>query len=437
MLINSEKISKFLLILATLSLIIRKGIFLETFIPKPFEIFLLLALISSFFYFFPKNLDKFKIIDKKIYLALFIFLFSMGLATLISYLRYGVGFNTEGVLTTIRFLIIIIIFTLFYVFLKGDKIFFKRIWLSFLVPIIFIPFLIFPGLAYKFSLIKGDGRFYGFLQNPVLASFFFLIALSFFFGLFFKNFYQKKKLFALLFFFSSVIMVSFIFWSQSRTTWIGMIVTLITLNYLVINVFKRNKLNYVFLNFFLTFLLLVISFIILPSSAKATFLLRIFPQYVSFIRESHPDLRTISSEQFQQLLSRIKTEGGLPNIPGDELRPIFWKEYLKLFLKNPLGLGINYFPVLAVKINGEPAGTHNDYLNSFAYGGLGALGTFLYMLWRAFVNLRNKLKNFLSPSVVYYIGISSALAGLLICSILNGVAFINYFFWILLVMALV
>ena len=437
MLINPEKISKFLLILATLSLIIRKGIFLETFIPKPFEFFLFLALIGSIFYFFPKNLDKFKIIDKKIYLALFIFLFSVGLATLISYLRYGVGFNTEGVLTTIRFLIIIIIFILFYVFLKEDEIFFKRIWLSFLVPIIFTPFLIFPELAYKFSLVKGDGRFYGFLQNPALASLFFLVALSFFFGLFFKNFYQKKKLFALLFFFSSVIMTSFIFWSQSRTTWIEMVVALITLNYLIINVFKRNKLNYVLLNFFLTFLLLVISFIILPSSAKTTSLLRIFPQYTSFVRESHPDLQTTSSEQVRQVLSKIKTEGSMPDILYDQLRPTIWKEYLKSSLKNPLGLGLNYFPVLAIKINGEPAGTHNDYLNSFAYGGPGALGAFLYILWRAFVNLRNKLKNFLSPYVVYYIGISSALAGLLTCSILSGVALINYFFWILLVMALV
>jgi len=61
--------------LATLSLILRKEIFLETFIPKPFEFFLFLALIGSIFYFFPKNLDKFKIIDKKFYLALFIFYF--------------------------------------------------------------------------------------------------------------------------------------------------------------------------------------------------------------------------------------------------------------------------------------------------------------------------------------------------------------------------
>jgi len=216
-----------------------------------------------------------------------------------------------------------------------------------------------------------------------------------------------------------------------------MVVALITLNYLIINVFKRNKLNYVLLNFFLTFLLLVISFIILPSSAKTTSLLRIFPQYTSFVRESHPDLQTTSSEQVRQVLSKIKTEGSMPDILYDQLRPTIWKEYLKSSLKNPLGLGLNYFPVLAIKINGEPAGTHNDYLNSFAYGGPGALGAFLYILWRAFVNLRNKLKKNLSSYTIYYIGIGSALAGLLICSILNGVAFLNYFFWILLVMALV
>lgn len=433
---NLARISKLLLVLAVISLIFRKGLFLQAFIPKPFEIFLLLALIGSFFYFFPKNLNKFKLIDKKIYLALFIFLFSVCLATLISYLRYGVGFNVGGVLNAIRFLIIFITFILFYIYLQRDDVFFKRIWLSFLVPIIFTPFLIFPELAYKFSLVKGDDRFYGFLQNPALASLFFLVALSFFFGLFFKNFYQKKKLLSLLFFFSSVIMTSFIFWSQSRATWIGMVVTLITLNYLIINVFKRNKLNYVLLNFFLTFLLLVISFIILPSSAKTTSLLRIFPKYTSFVHESHPDLRTISLEQFQQVLSKIKTEGSMPDILYDQLRPTIWKEYLKLSLENPLGLGLNYFPVLAIKINGEPGGTHNDYLDFLAYGGMGTLGAFLYILWRVFINIRNKLKNFLSPYIIYYIGIGSALAGLLIYSTLNGVALFDYFFWILLVMAL-
>ncbi len=432
---NFAKISKFLLILATVSLIFRKGLFLQTFIPKPFEFFLFLALISSFFYFFPKNLNKFKIVDKKIYLALFIFLFSVGLATLISYLRYGVGFNIEGVLNTIRFLIIFIIFILFYTYLRADEVFFKRVWLSFLIPIIFTPFLIFPELAYKLSIAEADNRFYGFLQNPALASLFFLVALSFFFGLFFKNFYQKKKLFFLLFFFSSVIMVSFIFWSQSRATWIAMIVSLITLNYLIINVFK--KINYVFLNLFLTLLLLVISFIILPSSVKTTFLLRIFPEYTSFVRESHPDLRTTSSEQFRQVLSKIKTEGSIPDILYDQSRPTIWKEYLKLSLKNPLGLGLNYFPILAIKINGEPSGVHNDYLDFLAYGGMGALGAFLYILWRAFVNIRNKLKNFLSPYIVYRIGISSALVGLLIYGILNGVALFDYLFWILLVMAFV
>jgi len=158
---NFAKISKFLLILAAVSLIFRKGLFLQTFIPKPFEIFLFLALISSFFYFFPKNLNKFKIIDKKIYLALFIFLFSVGLATLISYLRYGVGFNIGGVLNTVRFLIMTITFILFYVFFKEDKIFYKRVWWTFFVPVIFIPLLIFPELAYKFSIVEQNGRFYG------------------------------------------------------------------------------------------------------------------------------------------------------------------------------------------------------------------------------------------------------------------------------------
>jgi len=65
------------------------------------------------------------------------------------------------VLNTVRFLIMTITFILFYVFFKEDKIFYKRVWWTFFVPVIFIPLLIFPELAYKFSIVEQDGRFYG------------------------------------------------------------------------------------------------------------------------------------------------------------------------------------------------------------------------------------------------------------------------------------
>ena len=438
---NFARISKFLLILATVSLIFRKGLFLQTFIPKPFEFFLFLALISSFFYFFPKNLDKFKIIDKKIYLALFIFLFSVGLATLISYLRYGVGFNIEGVLNTIRFLIIFITFILFYVFFKEDEIFYKRVWWTFFVPVIFIPFLIFPELAYKFSVVGEGGRFYGLLQSPADASLFFLIALSFSFGLFLKNFYQKKGFFCLAYFLLTVTMTSFVLWSQARAAWFGMVGSLIMVSYLVIIAFRKNLLKNLLLNAVMIILILILSFTILPSSTKIMSILRIFPQYNHYVREKFNNIHQLSSQNLNDLISKIKKESTspVPDLFYNQPRLAIWKDYLKLIPKNPLGLGLNYYrPELAVKLQGKPlGGYHNLLLECWTYGGITALGAFLYLLWRIILNIKNKIRdNSKNPLTIYNIGIASALFGLIINSIFGGLIFF-YFVWIILAMALI
>jgi hypothetical protein len=436
---NLSKISKTLLILATASLIFRKGVFLQTFTPKPFEFFLILALISGFFYFFPKNLNKFKNIDKKIYLALFIFLFSVGLATLISYLRYGVGFNAEGILNAIRFLIMIITFILFYVFLKEDEIFYKRVWRSFCVSVIFIPFLIFPELAYKLSLVKEDGRFYGFLQHPSTASLFFLVALSFFFVLFLKNFYQKRGCFCLVYFLLTATMASLVLWSQTRAAWLGMISVLIAANYLSIIPLRKKLLGYFLLNTAIIILILILAFTILPSSAKTTLILRIYPQYRQNILEKTDDPRQFSSENLRELIFKIKTGNIFPNLGFEQWRPVIWKGYLNLIPKNPFGLGVNYLPQLAVTVNKEAQGFHNLLLEFWAYGGIGSLGAFLYILWRTVLNIKNKIKSNsqnLSSVYIYNICVVSTLAGLIIYSLFDVLIFQN-FFWILLAMALI
>lgn len=435
---NLSKISKFLLILAAVSLIFRKGLFLQTFIPKPFEFFLLLALISGFFYFFPKNLNKFKIIDKKIYLALFILLFSVGLATLISYLRYGVGFNTEGVLNAVRFLIMIITFILFYVFFKDDEVFYKRVWLTFLVSAIFIPFLIFPELAYKSSIAGVGGRFYGLLQSPADASLFFLIALSFFFVLFLENFYQKRRGFCLAYFLLTVAMASLTLWSQTRAAWLGMVGSLMIAGYLVIIAFRKNLLKNLLLNAVMIILILTLSFAILPSSAKIMLILRIFPQYNYYVREKfNNNIPQLSSQNLGDLTSKIKRENASPDLFYDQPRLAIWKDYLKLIPKNPLGLGLNYYrPELAVKLQGKPlGGYHNLLLEFWTYGGIAALGAFLYLLWRIILNVKNKIDDSKNLLTIYNIGIASALFGLIIHSLFGGLIFF-YFFWILLAMAL-
>ena len=332
-----------------------------------------------------------------------------------------------------------ITFILFYVFFKEDKIFYKRVWWTFFVPVIFIPLLIFPELAYKFSIVEQDGRFYGLFQNPSDASLFFLIALSFFFVLFLKNFYQKRGYFCLAYFLLTVTMASLVLWSQARAAWFGMIGGLMMASYLVIIAFRKNLLKNLLLNAVIIILILILAFAILPSSAKIVLILRIFPQYNHYVREKVDDVSQLSSQNLGDLISKIKRENASPDLFYDQPRLAIWKDYLKLIPKNPLGLGLNYYhPELAVKLQGKPlGGYHNLLLECWTYGGITALGAFLYLLWRIILNIKNKIRdNSKNPLTIYNIGIASALFGLIIHSLFGGLIFF-YFVWILLAMALI
>jgi O-antigen ligase len=171
-------------------------------------------------------------------------------------------------------------------------------------------------------------------------------------------------------------------------------------------------------------------------------ILRIFPQYNYYIRDvrqKFDKIPQLSSHDLGDLISKIKRENASPDLFFDQPRLAIWKDYLKLIPKNPLGLGLNYYhPQLAVKSQGKLlGGYHNILLEFWTYGGITALGAFLYLFWRITLNIKNKIrddsKNLLT---IYNIGIASALFGLIIHSLFGGLIF-SYFFWILLAMALI
>ena len=91
-----------------------------------------------------------------------------------------------------------------------------------------------------------------------------------------------------------------------------------------------------------------------------------------------------------------------------------------------------------MKLQGKPlGGYHNLLLECWTYGGITALGAFLYLLWRIILNIKNKIRdNSKNPLTIYNIGIASALFGLIIHSLFGGLIFF-YFVWILLAMALI
>jgi len=243
----------------------------------------------------------------------------------------------------------------------------------------------------------------------------------------------------LAYFLLTVTMASLVLWTQARAAWFGMGGGLMMASYLIIIAFRKSLLKNLLLNAVMIILILILAFAILPSSAKIVSILRIFPQYRPLFIEKFDDIPRLSSQDLGNLISKIKRENASPDLFYDQSRPAIWKDYLKLIPKNPLGLGLNYYhPQLAVKLQGKPlGGYHNLLLEYWTYGGITALGAFLYLLWRIILDIKNKIRdNSKNPLTIYSIGVASALFSLIIYSLFEGLIF-HYFFWILLAMALV
>lgn len=463
---NLVRASKFFLILGAVSLIFRKGQFLESFLPKPFEVFLLFALITTLLYFLlSKNWSKLKIIPKEIYLLPLVFILSAGLATLVSYFKYGVSFNTEGILNVGRILVIVIAFLLISFYLREDKLFYKRLCLALLAPLIFIPFLILPELTYQFSIVGDDGRLYGFDEFPSLMAASSIVALAILFALFFENYYSSgadilskaryssradisskarykiHQFLPIVYFFLTAAVAALIFWTQSRGAWLGMIGVLLIIPILTgFSFFKKNIIKHLLISSFLIVLILIIGFLILPSSAKTVVILRIFPQYThQYISKLHqPDARLFSQQDLSDLITEITKKPSFQaigeGITYSQPRFTLWTAYSKLIPKNPLGLGINYFPDLAVKINdNSPRGPYNTILEFWVWGGIGALIAIFFLIWKIILNIKIKLKT--RPDF-WTIGVVAALFGLSIFAFFDNMS-IHKIIWILLAMALI
>lgn len=428
---NFYKISKFFLILSTISLIFRNGYFLSL---KPFEILFSLGAISGLFYFFPKNTDKLKIIDKKIYWALLIFISSILLATSISYFRYGIGLGYEGLSFLLRFLIVIAAFILFHIYAKEDKMFFKNIWLSFLAPLVFSLFMIFPELAYRLPFAKADGRFYGFAEGPVITAIPLIISFSFIFSAFLNAFYEKRKS-AILYFLLSVANGALLLWTQSRSFWLGTIGIILLISALMA-IYKKPGFKYFALNIVLAAAMMAAAFFILPSPVKIMLLLRIYPQYTTNYHNEAKNFDNFTPSDLTELKNKIGSNEAIPTIIYDQPRPKMWAAYLRVIARNPLGIGLNRTPEMLTAIKTIYQSTHNLFLDIAVWGGMGALASFLYLIYAAILNTENKLKEKNGPYFIYHLGIGAALLGLMIASNFESLTFARSI-WILLAMALI
>lgn len=426
-----KKISKVFLILGVISLIYGGRIFTEgrvdfqSFVPIRGEFIFAMALIFSLFYFlYLKNLSNVKF-TKGFFFALYVFLSSILMASVISLFRYELWFDSYGWVMVIKLLLNIGIFILMYVFLKHDPIFYRKICLAlYIPPLLLIPFAFSPGTVREYALIfknipmmtSNQGmpmmftswdRFSGFTLNPIHMGYLNIIALSFLSVIFFHK-YHKKEWFASLLYLSLIAgLVILNFWSLSRSIMIATFLVLTAANIIVNSCFKKNiTKGLIYYNGLIIIFFTFIFLFLLPSAT------------------------TLETSTKENILARL-TYSQLY-----ETRTPIWIYYIKLIPENILGLGMNYeqqFYLEDVQLG--RINTHSFLLENWAIGGIGALFGIGYLLWKAFKNIRERISDRYNPLIIYHQGTFISLFGIFICSLFTGGIFLIQF-WILLAMAL-
>lgn len=398
-----------------------------SFVPWRSELIFVFAIIAACFYFlWMRNLNELNYIKKEVFFALCGFLYLIFVASIISWFRYGLWFDTFGIVMVLKLLLNIILFILIYTYLKNDPVFYRRLcWALYAPSLILIPFLFFAELTIGFlakSVVKMEAalpmlvtpegmpimfvswdRFSGFTLNPIHMGYINTIALSFLFVLFLYNYQKKKRVRALIYLLLSSGMCGLNYWSGARSIMIATVLVLLVANLLIGICLRKDPLK-VFLYSVATILLLVFVFLLLPSSIKGGGLDRI---------------GSLKAEIFGY-------------VPGSRIE--IWSYYIRLIPDNLLGLGLNYEQEFILRdIMGRRINTHSFLLENWAVGGIGAVLVISYILWKAFLKVKHNLGDKNNPLWVYLVGAAVALFGLLVAAIFTGCTFFMQF-WILLAM---
>jgi hypothetical protein len=436
-----NKIIKFLILTGAAALIYWKGDFKKTFLPKPAELFLFSSLMFSFIYALRTGLaNKLKCINKPIYYSILMILFSLLIGTVYGMLKYNVGFNIQGIAYSIKLPLFIFLFITVYVFIREDELFYKNLCMAFyLSPLIFTPFLFYPGLADKFSLLS-TSRFMGFTPSPNIAAMFNCIAFSFIFTIFVFDLFDKGIKKSLLFLSLSLGLGALVLWSQSRAYFIALLFSIIFPSFLVSGFYFKERYKVLLISF-LMLVLIIPMFFILPNSVKRPLILRL--SY--FEKLAHPATFATTSVYEERLVPNSnKATTKLVKVgTAPDARVTVLKYYFQLLKKDPLifvfGLGINHESRFNLILNKGEVHCANSILDIILFGGVGLAAALVALFILIIINLRKMIAEgrAMLQVNIFRLGSITALLGMWCAAIFIGSPLFGFHFWILLAMSLV
>ncbi len=445
-----QKITGWLLVAGTLCFMYWPKVYKEGFfIPIRFEILFALAalfFISTLFVRSQKNLPILTKKEKIIYITLIIFIGAISFSTIFSYYIYNLPFNFLGLTTLLKISLGIVCFLAALDQLKNNPLFYTRIAWAFTIPsLLLIPLLAVPSFASKLGFISPGYRFQGPTSNPSTFDFLAIIAFSFLASFLLHAVITKAKrkiiILYVLFFIGTG---ALIFWTQSRSYTIAM---LLTLGATVIfhSIYHRLQIKYVTLYACAGLGLVLIAFLCTPIIARKLFIhVRILgseesgvitsvqkpPQSLSTTNDKTP----VGKELFPKVA--LKNAG---NVIEEDPRVVMWKYYLPLIPQYPFGWGVNYQPVYLYPFH------YNDtisYLppvfivNIWAIGGVIAVVALCSVLWYALKGFKKLLLTRQDPLLAFRIGAMNAFLISWFISLFYGVPVEYIGFWILFALAL-
>ncbi|MES2224752.1 MAG: O-antigen ligase family protein [Patescibacteria group bacterium] len=429
-----NRTNKSLLIIAIMSLLIRVGNFYNTFVPKPFEIlFVALCLFTIVHILKNKKIKEFFTpIPKNILIAVSFLMVSVIGGWLVSLFVSHVTSTLNMVLEFGTFTIGLTMFLLVLFYSYNDKKYARLYLYALLLPTVYSIFSIFPSITPSFLLAE-DGNFIGLTPNVNIVSKVLLVPAMFFMAhalLTFKGIKIRALYIAI-----STAIVALLIWISSRGALLSLSVGMFSL-WLVAtrHQFSWNKL---FLNTLVITVIIVAGFALTPYSRKQVVLNRVLnsdAQQFSQLEVKKKSLGSIIRDSVHR--TSIIEERANSNIKLKETRLQIWPFYLNnQILNHPFGIGPNtHIESNILNTNGDyvSTGPHNTYLQIWLWGGLVGIISYLYIIFYAFKNLKDRLSKNFSITTVSILVIMITLA----VSIMFDDSLSFYNFWIILALAI-
>lgn len=411
-----QRLAKIFILLASATLFYRRDIF---YLVKPFEVLIGLAIIFTIIALINNQKDRaefkntLKLHSDWIKIFFLIFIFS-AIGTINGHLIYGL--EGEVLIRTIgNFIYFFINASAFFLIIhysRQDDKFKNYTLLSFYSPLIFTPFIFMPRIAEQLTLASEGIHFYGLHKNPTTFAFLAFYTLILLITVYLASNQRYKKI---LYWIGCIAIFSLIIWTGSRAAWLAAFIALIWITAYLYQKYKNRAAWF----FIIAAISAFISFLILPHEAKIMALDRIYPQ----ISDYFPAPLKLEQKSFKTALNQI-AENPLPSFPYQS-REIIWPQALNLFIKNPFGLGPEYFRLAkSIKQADTITHSHNTILQAGLTGGIGLLIVYLFMIWKIIHKLMSQNKDY------EWLALSTIMLGSLIFSLIGELLFIIPWIWI-------